>query len=186
MFVRRARARAQPDARGAPQNVARDPACTMEAMGIMCATRLPDNVAQMADERRFADDELLKDVDYLHSTLEQGRKDLSCVRARGRACHSTRARAPPRRRSIEKYALELAGGLLEWGPMHTSDFWKANIGAFEEDSFSLVKCGARQRAAGAPRPRARRVTCAPRAAAQEARRATDCVGGPGHARRGVL
>lgn len=42
--------------------------------------------------------------------------------------------------SWDKYKKEVLSGQLDWGPMHSSElFWRANVGAFEDKDFQLLR-----------------------------------------------
>lgn len=42
--------------------------------------------------------------------------------------------------NFEKYKKEVAGGQLDWSPMHTSDmFWRENVEKFEERDFLVLR-----------------------------------------------
>jgi V-type H+-transporting ATPase subunit H len=41
--------------------------------------------------------------------------------------------------SMERFSKELSTKILEWGPVHTEQFWKKNFMKFETNEFQLVK-----------------------------------------------
>jgi V-type H+-transporting ATPase subunit H len=42
--------------------------------------------------------------------------------------------------SFDKYKKEVLSGSLDWGPMHTSEvFWRANVEAFEDKDFQVLR-----------------------------------------------
>lgn len=70
-------------------------------------------------QRKWADEDVKEDVDYLVEALEGSLKSMS---------------------SWDVYAKEVASGRLEWSPSHRSDhFWKDNYKAFEQNDGETLK-----------------------------------------------
>lgn len=70
-------------------------------------------------QRKFADEDILEDVDLLHSTLQVNLHNLS---------------------SWDVYKTELESGKLEWSPSHKSEtFWKDNHKSFEAHDCAAIK-----------------------------------------------
>ncbi len=69
--------------------------------------------------RTFTDPEIKEDIDAL---MEGLKKDYSVLS------------------SFDKYAKEITSGKLEWGPVHTDEFWKDNVTKMEKDDFKLIRC----------------------------------------------
>ncbi|KAJ9462802.1 V-type proton ATPase subunit H [Diplonema papillatum] len=74
---------------------------------------------EMLQKRTFGDEDILPDIQTLLELLEDNVEDLS---------------------SYAMYKQEVASGVLEWSPPHTSEkFWRENVKAFEADSFQPIK-----------------------------------------------
>lgn len=41
--------------------------------------------------------------------------------------------------SMEQYLTELDGGLLDWSPVHTTEFWKEHIRSMEAHDFGPLR-----------------------------------------------
>ena len=69
--------------------------------------------------RKFADEDIPEDVEYMHNALQTKLQTL-----------------PP----WDVYKAELDSGKLEWSPSHKSDsFWKDNFKSFEAGNCAAVK-----------------------------------------------
>ena len=76
-------------------------------------------VLEALQQRKFADEDIPEDIDFLHSTLQVNLQSLS---------------------SWDVYKTELESGKLEWSPSHKSDaFWKDNFKEFEKNECAAVK-----------------------------------------------
>jgi len=77
-------------------------------------SRVLDNINQ----RKWADDDLLNDLEFLTTTITENISEMS---------------------SWESYKAEISSGILEHTPVHKSDrFWKENIKKFEEDKYKVL------------------------------------------------
>jgi V-type H+-transporting ATPase subunit H len=69
--------------------------------------------------RKWADEDILEDIDLLIGALEVNLRNLS---------------------SWDVYKKEIMSGKLEWSPVHKSEsFWKDNVKAFETNGFDTIK-----------------------------------------------
>jgi len=75
-------------------------------------------VTDIASKSLIKDPDVKKDIDSILEILEKNLKILS---------------------SFEKYKKEVINGLLEWGPVHSSHFWKDNYKKMEEENFALIE-----------------------------------------------
>jgi hypothetical protein len=123
---------------GTLANLARAPgAAGAAACRELALTHVPGVLAQMlALDPRVPDPELYEDAKWLSETL------APLVAAGGAALSSGSGVGAGAGASagVERLERELATGRLEWGPTHTSDFWKQNAQRVERDGdFAVIK-----------------------------------------------
>ncbi|CAH1772858.1 unnamed protein product [Owenia fusiformis] len=74
---------------------------------------------QLLDGRRFDDDDITDDIEFLTEQLQASVQDLS---------------------SFDEYSTEVKSGRLEWSPVHKSEkFWRENCGRLNEKNYELLK-----------------------------------------------
>ena len=118
---------------GTLANLARAPgAAGAAACRELALTHVPGVLAQMlALDPRVPDPELFEDAKWLSEAL------APLVAAGGAALSSGSGASAG---GVERLDRELATGRLEWGPTHTSDFWKQNAQRVERDGdFAVIK-----------------------------------------------
>jgi V-type H+-transporting ATPase subunit H len=121
---------------GTLANLARAPgAAGAAACRELALTHVPGVLAQMlALDPRVPDPELFEDAKWLAEAL------APLVAAGGAALGSGTGSGAGSSAGVERLERELATGRLEWGPTHTSDFWKQNAQRVERDGdFAVVK-----------------------------------------------
>lgn len=120
---------------------------TLNAEMISCG--LPKTLENLLD-RKWSDQELKADLDYLHEALQKDARDLRCVsKAKGltEASSSPLGPAPltisPKptntHSTFERYVAEVNSGQLRWGIVHTEKFWRENVKALEANDFKTLK-----------------------------------------------
>lgn len=71
------------------------------------------------EQRRFDDEDITSDIEYLTVKLQNSVQDLS---------------------SFDEYATELRSARLEWSPVHKSaKFWRENAHRLNEKNFELLR-----------------------------------------------
>ncbi|VDK77408.1 unnamed protein product [Onchocerca ochengi] len=74
---------------------------------------------ELMDSKKFDDDELNDDVEFLSEKLHSSVQDFS---------------------SFDEYVSEVKSGRLQWSPVHKSEkFWRENAQKFNEKDFELLK-----------------------------------------------
>ncbi|ANB15291.1 H(+)-transporting V1 sector ATPase subunit H [Sugiyamaella lignohabitans] len=70
-------------------------------------------------ERKWTDEELIEDLDFLKTTLQEAFDSMT---------------------TFDEYGSEIIGKNLKWSPPHRSEtFWKENIGKFKEGDWKILK-----------------------------------------------
>lgn len=101
-------------------SVLKNPSVSRDTFMAISETTTPVTVAALATaEPPVSDPELAEDVRWLSEALS---------RSGGTASDA-----------ISRYEAELRSGRLSWSAVHSPEFWKENIKAFEKDAFSLIK-----------------------------------------------
>ncbi|KAI9143650.1 ATPase, V1 complex, subunit H [Paraphysoderma sedebokerense] len=81
------------------------------------------NFLETLSQRKFSDNEIIDDLEYLKHELKENLVKLS---------------------SYEEYSAEVRSGRLEWSPAHTSElFWKQNANKLNEKDYELLRILAR-------------------------------------------
>ncbi|KAK9744001.1 V-ATPase subunit H [Popillia japonica] len=70
------------------------------------------------EQRKFDDEDVSADVEYLSEKLHASVQDLS---------------------SFDEYATEIKSGRLEWSPVHKSKFWRENAQRLNEKNYELLR-----------------------------------------------
>ncbi|GLV34961.1 Vacuolar H[+]-ATPase SFD subunit [Carabus blaptoides fortunei] len=70
------------------------------------------------EQRKFDDEDVIADVEYLMDRLQASVQDLS---------------------SFDEYATEVKSGRLEWSPVHKSKFWRENAQRLNEKNYELLR-----------------------------------------------
>ncbi|XP_019876023.1 V-type proton ATPase subunit H isoform X3 [Aethina tumida] len=70
------------------------------------------------EQRKFDDEDLIGDVEFLTEKLQSSVQDLS---------------------SFDEYATEVKSGRLEWSPVHKSKFWRENAQRLNEKNYELLR-----------------------------------------------
>lgn len=70
------------------------------------------------EQRKFDDEDVIADVEYLMDRLQASVQDLS---------------------SFDEYATEVKSGRLEWSPVHKSKFWRENAQRLNEKNCELLR-----------------------------------------------
>lgn len=71
------------------------------------------------EQRRFDDEDITSDIEYLTAKLQNSVQDLS---------------------SFDEYATELRSARLEWSPVHKSaKFWRENAQRLNEKNYELLR-----------------------------------------------
>ncbi|XP_044740321.1 V-type proton ATPase subunit H isoform X1 [Chrysoperla carnea] len=71
------------------------------------------------EQRRFDDEDVIDDIDFLSQRLQLSVQDLS---------------------SFDEYSTEVKSGRLEWSPVHKSaKFWRENAGRLNERNYELLR-----------------------------------------------
>ncbi|CAH0564003.1 unnamed protein product [Brassicogethes aeneus] len=70
------------------------------------------------EQRKFDDEDLIGDVEFLTERLQSSVQDLS---------------------SFDEYATEVKSGRLEWSPVHKSKFWRENAQRLNEKNYELLR-----------------------------------------------
>ncbi|KAF7273283.1 hypothetical protein GWI33_014004 [Rhynchophorus ferrugineus] len=73
---------------------------------------------QILEQRKFDDEDIVADVDFLSEKLHSSVQDLS---------------------SFDEYATEVKSGRLEWSPVHKSKFWRENAQRLNEKNYELLR-----------------------------------------------
>ncbi|KAF7637935.1 V-type proton ATPase subunit H [Meloidogyne graminicola] len=74
---------------------------------------------ELMDAKKFDDEDLLEDIEFLSERLHTSVQDLS---------------------SFDEYCTEIRSGRLHWSPVHKSEkFWRENAQRFNEKNFELIK-----------------------------------------------
>jgi len=89
-----------------------------EGFNEMCIMYKLFPVLERLQEINFKDEDIKEYVDEIIKTLKPEVRVMS---------------------SMERYEKELKNKLLEWGPVHTDQFWKKNYMNFEENKFAHIK-----------------------------------------------
>lgn len=104
------------------QMVLADDELRHQVVRIVNSTKLLPNLQQLEEERKIKDEELVTDASFVKQSVEEGGEgddeDAS---------------------GIDEYTRELDGGLLEWGPCHTTMFWKEHVRAMEARDFAPLR-----------------------------------------------
>jgi len=73
----------------------------------------------LLENKKYEDDDITEDIEYLKEELEKSFHDLS---------------------SFDEYATEVKSGRLEWSPVHTSvKFWRENADKLNDKNYELLK-----------------------------------------------
>lgn len=89
--------------------------------------------------RKFSDEDILEDVQFLRDELTINFQSLTCV---------SRVFYLPKYvsemyffRTYDEYSSELTSGHLSWTPVHESDdFWKENAVKLNDKDYEQLKC----------------------------------------------
>ncbi|XP_030752003.1 V-type proton ATPase subunit H isoform X1 [Sitophilus oryzae] len=73
---------------------------------------------QILEQRKFDDEDITADVEFLSEKLHSSVQDLS---------------------SFDEYATEVKSGRLEWSPVHKSKFWRENAQRLNEKNYELLR-----------------------------------------------
>jgi len=74
---------------------------------------------ELLENRKFEDDDITEDIEFLKEELEKSFHDLS---------------------SFDEYSTEVKSGRLEWSPVHTSvKFWRENAEKLNDKNYELLK-----------------------------------------------
>lgn len=74
---------------------------------------------ELLENRKFEDDDITEDIEFLKEQLEKSFHDLS---------------------SFDEYSTEIKSGRLEWSPVHTSvKFWRENAEKLNDKNYELLK-----------------------------------------------
>jgi len=74
---------------------------------------------ELLDQRKFEDEDIQEDIEYLMEKMEASVQDLS---------------------SYDEYVTEIKSGRLEWSPVHRSEkFWRENAHHLNDKNYELLK-----------------------------------------------
>ena len=95
--------------------------------------KCPAYLAQLQQSRRWGDDEVREDVDFLAQELKNAKQKLTCV-GLPRAW-------PDAPRTYDEYVAELESGDLSWTPPHEdAEFWRNNAEKLNAKDREQLKC----------------------------------------------
>lgn len=94
-----------------------DPQVSKEHCIAMVQSKVLKQLA-ILEQRKFEDEDLTADVEFLTERLQSSVQDLS---------------------SFDEYATEIKSGRLEWSPVHKSKFWRENAQRLNEKNYELLR-----------------------------------------------
>lgn len=99
----------------------------------MLNAKVPAYLAQLQQSRRWGDDEVREDVDFLAQELKSAKQKLTCARS---CCVRFDGRS-----TYDEYVAELESGDLSWTPPHEdAEFWRANADKLNAKDREQLKC----------------------------------------------
>ena len=91
---------------------------------------------QNLSARKWTDEDIIEDVQYLRDELKARFDSLTYVRL----CFSTPFTHLLHSRTYDEYTSELASGHLSWSPVHESElFWKENAAKLNDKDYEQLK-----------------------------------------------
>lgn len=120
--------------------VVKAPAANLAAM--LVAKLLP--FVQSLASRKWSDEEIKEDIDFLVDELKQSFEGLTYVSSSPRRGRPSANLGLSESRTYDEYISELESGQLSWSPPHKNDdFWRENAGKLNDKDRKQLKCASR-------------------------------------------